>query len=290
MRVRSRGHALRRRRAPRAWCAIAALALALALSASPTVRAAPIDAYPRAAAAYIVIADGRPLWVRAAAAPRPPASLAKLLTALVLLDRGWRPGADIVVSARAAGVEGSRLGLRAGESLTAGDALTALLVRSANDACVALAEHAAGSLQAFAERMNARATRLGLRDSHFVHPCGLDAPGQKSSARDLLRVAIAAMEEPAIARIVALREAVVTTGGGRRLAMRNGNALLGRVDGVVGIKSGYTSSAGKCVIALARRGAHSVWLVMLDAPDRWWVAAGIIDAAFRELDAGGAAG
>ena len=72
--------------------------------------------------------------------------------------------------------------------------------------------------------------------------------------------------------------------------MHNGNALLGRVDGVVGIKSGYTSGAGKCVIALARRGAHSVWLVMLDAPDRWWVAAGIIDAAFRELDAGGAAG
>jgi len=268
------------------WCAI----IALALSAPPSIRASPIDAYPRAAAAYIVVADGRPLWVREAAAPRQPASLAKLLAALVLLEGGWRPEADIVVSARAAGVEGSRLGLRAGETLRTRDALTALLVRSANDACVALAEHAAGSLQAFAARMNARATALGLRDSYFVHPCGLDAPGQKSSARDLLRVATAAMAEPGIARIVALREAVVTTGGGRRLAMRNGNALLGRVDGVVGIKSGYTSGAGKCVIALARRGPHSVWLVMLDAPDRWWVAAGIIDAAFRELEAGGAAG
>lgn len=260
--------------------------LALAAGAGSVASAAPIDAYPRAAAAYIVVADGRPLWVRHPAAPQPPASLAKLLTALVLLERGWRPESPITVSTRAAGVEGSRLGLRSGETLLARDALVALLVRSANDACVALAEHAAGSLPAFAARMNARAAVLGLQDSHFVHPCGLDSPGQRSSARDLLRVAIAAMDEPEIARIVALREAVVMTGGGRRLAMHSGNALLGRVAGVVGIKSGYTNGAGKCVIALARRGPHSVWLVMLDAPDRWWVASGIIDAAFAQLEAG----
>lgn len=258
--------------------------LALAVVASRIAWAAPVDAYPRAAASYIVVTDGRPLWVRQPAAPRQPASLAKLLTALVLLEQGWRPEAQVRISARAAGIEGSRLGLRTGEVLLARDALVALLVRSANDACVALAEHAAGSLPAFAARMNARAAVLGLQDSHFVHPCGLDAPGQRSSARDLLRIAVAAMDEPEIARIVALRGAVVTTGGGRRLAMHNGNALLGRVAGVVGIKSGYTSGAGKCVIALARRGPHSVWLVLLDAPDRWWVAAGIIDAAFRELE------
>jgi serine-type D-Ala-D-Ala carboxypeptidase (penicillin-binding protein 5/6) len=119
-----------------------------------------------------------------------------------------------------------------------------------------------------------------------VQPCGLDAPGQHSSARDLLRLAIAAMERPEIARIVALPSATVSTVGGRRLSMKNGNALLGRVEGVVGIKSGYTGRAGKCVIALARRGEHSVWLVMLDAPNRWWVAAGIIDAAFGRIEAG----
>lgn len=282
------GSASWRRGAPHARSRVAALAIVLFAWTSAV--AAPIDAYPGAAAAYIVVADGRPLWVREAAVPRQPASLTKLLTALVLLEGGWHPEAEVVVSSRAAGVEGTRLGLRAGETIRARDALVALLVRSANDACIALAEHTAGSLPAFAARMNARAATLGLHDSRFVHPCGLDAPGQKSSARDLLRVAIAAMDEPEIARIVALREAVVTTGGGRQLAMHNGNALLGRVDGVVGIKSGYTSGAGKCVIALARRGPHSVWLVMLDAPNRWWVAAGVIDAAFRDLAARGTAG
>lgn len=252
--------------------------------------AVPVDAYPGAAAAYIVVADGRPLWLREPAARRQPASLAKLLTALVLLEDSWHADARIEVSPRAAAIEGSRLGLRAGESLRAEDALVALLVRSANDACVALAEHAAGSLERFAVRMNARAAELEMRDSHFVHPCGLDAPGQRSSARDLLRLAAAAMQMPAIARTVARPAATVVTQGGRRLAMHNGNALLGRVDGVVGIKSGYTRGAGKCVIVLAHRGPHSVWLVMLGAPNRWWVAAGIIDAAFRELDLQAAAG
>ncbi|MCC6596580.1 MAG: D-alanyl-D-alanine carboxypeptidase [Rhodanobacteraceae bacterium] len=266
--------------------AVAVLSCAVAARAD----AAPVDAYPGAAAAYIVVADGRPLWVREPATHRQPASLAKLLAALALLEGGWRGDALIEVGPRAAAIEGSRLGLRAGEALRAEDALTALLVRSANDACVALAEHAAGSLERFAARMNARAARLGMRDSHFVHPCGLDAPGQRSSARDLLRLAAAAMQEPRIARIVAMQAASVTTQGGRRLAMRNGNALLGRVAGVVGIKSGYTRGAGKCVIALAHRGPHSVWLVMLGAPDRWWVASGIIDAAFRELDVRATAG
>lgn len=244
----------------------------------------PTDAYPGAAASYIVVADGRPLWMRAVDQPRQPASLAKLLTALVLLEDGWQPDTGITTSAAAAAVGGSRLGLRRGERLQARDALTALLVRSANDACVALAEHAAGTLAAFAERMNARAATLGMSDSYFVHPCGLDAPGQRSSARDLLRLAIAAMAQPEIARTVALREAVVTSSAGRRFSMHNGNALLGRLDGIVGIKSGYTSGAGKCVIALARRGGHEVWLVMLDAPNRWWMADGLIEAAFGQLE------
>lgn len=262
-------------------------AIASALLASGPLAAAPTDAFPGAAAAYIVVADGRPLWVREAATPRQPASLTKLLTALVLLEGDWRPDAPVHISTRAADVEGSRLGLRAGEVLRAQDALTALLVRSANDACVALAESAAGSLPAFADRMNAKAAALGMSDSHFVHPCGLDAPGQKTSARDLLRLAIAAVDLPEIARIVALRHAIVTTHAGRRLAMRNTNLLLGQLDGVVGVKSGRTSGAGKCLIALAHRGAHTVWLVMLGASSRWWVAAGIIDAAFRDLESDG---
>ncbi len=246
---------------------------------------APVDGFPKAAAAaYIVVADGRPLWLRNPATPRQPASLTKLLTALVLLDTGWNPDSPVMVSARAAAIEGSRLGLRPGEAIRAGDALTALLVRSANDACVALAEHAAGSLEAFVARMNERARRLGMRDSRFVQPCGLDAPGQRSSARDLLLLAIRAMERPELARRVALSQAVVHTVGGRRLAMRSSNHLLERLPGAVGIKTGYTRGAGKCLIARVRRDGHDVWIVLLGAPDRWWVAAGMIEAAFARLE------
>ena len=248
------------------------------------------DPYPGAAAAYVVVADGRLLWAHQPTLPRQPASLAKLLTALVLLDEDWRPDAAVRVSARAAAVDGSRLGLRAGEVLSAGDALQALLVRSANDACVALAEHAAGSLAAFAARMNVRARLLDLQESHFVHPCGLDADGQHTSARDLLRIGDAAFEQADIARIVRLQNGAVYTRAGRRLAMHNGNALLGRVDGVIGLKSGYTEGAGKCAIEVVERGGHRVWLVILGAPNRWWVAAGIIDAAFQQAPASGAGG
>jgi len=280
-----RGAGRRRRSARRALLQVLA-AVAIATLAHGAVAApgdpsgVPIDRYPGAAAAYAVVIDGRLAWGRAIDAPRPPASLAKLLTAIVLLDRGWDPQEQIPVSATAAGMPAARLGLRAGDSLRAGDALAALLVRSANDACAALAEHAAGSLGAFAARMNERAAALGMRASHFVNPCGLDAPGQQSTARDLLRLAQAASEHPVIATAVAQRSASLATSSGQQLRFDNGNLLLGRVDGVVGMKSGFTSNAGRCLIALARRGTHQVWLVLLDAPDRWRVATGILFDAF----------
>lgn len=243
--------------------------------------AAPFDQFPGAAAAYLVAVDGRLRWSRNADLPRPPASLAKLLTAIVLLDDPrWDEAARVDVSAAAAAVEGSQLGLRRGEALRAGEALTALLVRSANDACIALAEHSAGSIGAFVERMNSRAAALGMSRSHFGHPCGLDAPGQQTTARDLLRIAGVALAHPAVAARVSLARAEVTTLEGRRLAFVNGNALVGRVEGVIGMKSGFTNRAGKCVIAVAQRGDHRVWLVMLGAEERWWTASGMIEAAF----------
>ncbi len=241
---------------------------------------APIDRYPGAAAAYGVIVDGQLAWGRAIDEPRAPASLAKLLTAIVLLDENWDPKAAIVVSKSAAAMPAVRLGLHAGDELAASDALIAMLVRSANDACAALVEHAAGSFAAFAQLMNERAQILGMRASHFVNPCGLDAPGQYSTVRDLLRMAQAAYAHPQIAAAVAKRNASLETAAGRHLRFDNGNLLLSQMDGVIGMKSGFTSTAGRCLIALARRGSHQVWLVMLDAPQRWSVASGILFEAF----------
>jgi len=261
----------------------AALALLCLWAAAPfPAEGEPPDAYPRAARAYLVAIDGQEVWARAADAQLPPASLTKIMTALLALEAGDRPGAWIEVSARAARETGSRAGLRAGEALSAEGALTATLVSSANDACLALAEHLAGSAAAFVERMNARAAALGLSATHFQNPCGHDAPGHLSSARDLLRLTRAALAFPEFRRLVALTEATVVTRGGRSLALRTHNLLLGRLRGAVGVKSGYTEGAGRCMVALAVRDGVEVLAVLLDSPDRWWTTSALLELAFDE--------
>lgn len=243
-----------------------------------------LDPYPRAAAAYLVVVDGVELWGHAPDRALPPASLTKLMTALVLLEH-WQPEAIVTVGPEAAAAPGSRIGLRAGDRLRLADAFDALLVASANDACLALAEHAAGSVERFVERMNRKAEALSLRATRFRNPCGLDAPGHLSSARDIHRLARHAMAEPELARAVAKRSVALRTLDGRRLGKPNGNHLLGRVPGAVGIKSGFTSRAGKCLAALVRRGEDEVTVILLDAPDRWWAASILIEDAFAALAA-----
>jgi serine-type D-Ala-D-Ala carboxypeptidase (penicillin-binding protein 5/6) len=257
-----------------------AAALVLAAVAAPPVAAPPLDRFPKAAAAYLVSIDGRVVWAGRPDEARPPASLTKIMTALVLLEGDWKPQAPITISRAAAAETGSRAGLRAGETLAAGDLLTLMLVASANDACVALAESAAGSVPAFVAAMNARAASLGLAATRFANPCGHDAPDQRSSARDLLALAERALTRPEFARAVALASAEVTTEGGRRLALPTGNHLLGSSPGVVGVKTGWTPAAGKCLVVLAERAGVRVLIVLLDAADRWWTAAALVEEAF----------
>lgn len=220
--------------------------------------------------------DGRPTWGAAIDRPLPPASLAKLLTAHALLREGWEPAAVVRVSRAAASIEGSRVGLRAGEQLSAEDLLTAMLVRSGNDACLALVEHAAGSLDAFLPRLDAAARALGLIATHITHPCGLDAPGMTTTARDLLRLGERSFADPRIALRGRAIEARIRTTAGREIRFRNSNALIGRDPEAVGLKSGYTSRAGRCLIAVAERDGHRVVLVMLNADERWWAASNLL--------------
>lgn len=274
------------------WPLAGACAVLLALAAAPgpgraaadVPRAAGAipDPYPAvSAASYLVEVDGRPLWGRAPDEPRAPASLTKIMTALLLLERGWVPEAPVAVSRRAAAETGTRLGLRPGDRLTARDALRAMLVGSANDACLALAEHAAGSAGEFVARMNRRAAALGLAATHFENPCGHDAPGQRSSARDLLTLTRAALALPEFRLTVGAARVRLTTRGGRTFDLPNHNLLVGRVDGARGVKTGYTPRAGKCVVALAVRAGVEVLVVLLGAPDRFWNAAGLLDLAFE---------
>ncbi len=264
------------------------LAAVLAVVALRTWGAAPpSDPFPNAeAASYLVAMDGRVVWERAASVPRPPASLTKIMTALVVLESGYRSDAIVEVSAAAASESGSRLGLKPGDRIRAGDLLDAMLVGSANDACLALAQHSMGSTRAFVAAMNARASAMGLGDTHFEDPCGHDRAGQVSSARDLRRLAEAALEKPAFARAVGLERVTVRTVAGRKLAVETSNKLLGSLPGAKGVKTGFTTGAGKCVVALAERDGHRVVAVLLDAPDRWWTAAALIERAFEEARAG----
>lgn len=235
------------------------------------------DPFPAAAAAYLVIVDGAPRWERAADARRQPASLAKLMTALLVLEDGNTDGA-VAVSRRAASARGARAGLREGERMSARGLLAAMLVGSANDACLALVERT-GDVAAFVGRMNARAAKLALRATRFGDPCGFDSDAQHSTARDLARLAEAFMAEPPLAALAGQRELEVVTAGGRPISVKTTNVLLEHFPGALGVKTGHTRRAGHNLIVLAERGGRRVLLVMLGARDRWWDAHGILEQA-----------
>jgi serine-type D-Ala-D-Ala carboxypeptidase (penicillin-binding protein 5/6) len=252
----------------------------LVLAAGFARAAAPGELFPGGAAAYVVQANGETLWSRSADRALSPASLTKIMTALLFIESGMPSDGVVVASANAQRATGSRLGLKKGERLRAADALAATLLNSANDACLALAEHVAGDKATFVRRMNRRAAELGLAQTHFTNPCGHDEPRHVSTARDVAALAHVAMREPRFAELVGTVERQITTLDGRRFALENKNELLGRYDGVVGVKSGYTPGAGKCLAALARRDGVSVMLVVLNGSNRWWDATAALDRAF----------
>lgn len=256
-----------------------ALFFGLWLLAQTALAASPPDPFPQVAAAYLVEVDGKAIWARQPDRCLPPASLTKLMTALLVLERR-RPDEIVTISKPASRESGARLGLKAGERLRVEDLLAATLLQSANDACHALADHLAGSEAAFVKRMNRRAQELGLRDTRFRNACGHDAPAHHSTARDVVRLARELLRHPQVIPLTSQRNVTITTVEGKRYEVANRNALIGRYDGALGLKTGYTAKAGKCLVAYARRGGHEVLLVMLHGQDRWWDTVDILDLAF----------
>lgn len=199
-----------------------------------------------------------------AAAELPMASVTKLMTALVVLEH-LRPDDVVTVAGPAPGIPGSTVGLRAGERLTVRDLMAALLVQSANDAAYALAYAVGrGSVARFVAMMNAKARELGLRETHFTRPDGLDAPNHHSSARDLFELGRLAMHRPLVRKLVRLRTATIA--GGRTL--HTWNDLLFSYPGTIGVKTGHTSAAGWNEVAAARRRGLTMYAVLLGSPTR----------------------
>jgi len=259
-------------------------ALCLTLAAFGGAALAAEDRYPDLAAAYLVEVGETTLWAGGQGRRLPPASLTKLMTALLVVE-DYRPDEWVTVSPRAAAATGARVGLRAGTRLKVSDLLAATLVRSANDTCLALAEHYAGSETAFVVRMNRRAETLGLNDTRFANACGFDAPGHYSTVGDLAILARLAMQFPVFAELVKQRDVQIQDARGAHYTLRNTNALVGTYPGTLGIKSGFTNGAGRCIAALVERKGVQVLLIMLNAQDRWWDAVGVLEHAFDHAPA-----
>ncbi len=268
-----------RRTAVRTLLILAAVLLALRVSGTEPAHACP--------ALVIEMPSGAILYEDHATQPWYPASVTKLMTVFVALSavRDHRIAFDtpLVVSARAASMPPSKMGFRPGSLVTLDNALKMLMVKSANDIAVVIAEGVSGSVEAFAEDMNSAARDLGLTQSHFVNPNGLPNPEHVSSARDLAILARALY-------LTFPEQASLFNIGAMRLGdniVRNHNDLLGRYPGADGMKTGFTCAAGFNVVASASQGGRKLIVVILGAPNprsRAAMAAALFDRGFAGID------
>lgn len=206
----------------------------------------------------------------------PPASTTKIVTAIVTLESGRSLKDLLKVSRTATRVPASKLYLRPGQTLTIRDLLYGLLLASANDASVVLAEGIGGSVAHFAEMMNKKAHQIGAINSHFTNPHGLTAPGHYSTARDLALLFRYAMKSATFREIVQTKMSSVTSHTRlrkrtivRRISVRNHNRLLWNFDGAIGGKTGYTFAARKCFVGAVRRNGVTLIVSILGSRDQW---------------------
>ena len=242
--------------------AVLLLAVAAAAALASVATAAPP---PVQAEAYLVqnVSTGEVLAAHDERERRPIASITKLMTALLAVERA-RLDEVVTVPAAAARIGEATLDLRSGERVTVADLVRAALVQSANDAANALAAHVGGgSVDRFVALMNARAAQLGLTDTHFVNPNGLDAPGHVSSARDVTKLARVAMRQPFIRETVTV---VRGTAAGRPIT--TWNDLLSTFPRLLGVKTGHTSGAGWSQVAAARGRGVTIYATLLGGRTR----------------------
>ena len=220
--------------------------------------------------------SGRVLYEYDAGKRMSPASLTKIMSALVILERGQLD--DLVtISPNAARAHKTHLRVKAGQIFRLEDLLKAMLIVSANDACLAAVEHVGGDEAQFVALMNAKATELGLADTHFSNGCGFDNPDHYSTAEDLATLSLIALDQPIFKQLVREERAVITpVSGHRAYVLHNTNRLLGRIPGVEGIKTGFTSKAGRCLIAKVSQNGSDLLLVILNSKRRWNTATNLI--------------
>lgn len=195
---------------------------------------------------------------------RKMASTTKIMTAIVVIENTPNLYETVTVSKKAASIGGSVLGLRTNDKVTINDLLYGLMLKSGNDTAIALAEAVGGSVEGFAVLMNNKAEELGLKDTHFVTPHGLDSDGHQTTAYELAKLANYALNNKKFREIVGTKNCTVTLSG-RSLNISNGNELLGNFEGVYGVKTGFTNGANRCLVTACKRGDKDLISVVLGA-------------------------
>lgn len=278
---------------------IGAAAVTPSIALAKKVTAQPVHARPamaahqfppwRVAPAHgILLKDlktGRVLYEHDAGKRLSPASLTKIMSALVILERG-RLDDLVTISPNAARAHKTHLRVKAGQIFRLEDLLKAMLIMSANDACLAAVEHVGGDEAQFVTLMNAKAVALGLVDTHFSNGCGFDNPDHYSTAEDLATLSVIALDQPTFRQLVREERAIITpVNGHHAYILHTTNKLLGRIPGVEGIKTGFTSKAGRCLIAKVSQNGSDLLLVILNSNHRWNTATNLISYGMQVADA-----
>ena len=255
------------------------LAAAAGFLAAVALLCGAVSAAPQLSARSAVLLDGttgRILCAKDAEHESLIASTTKIMTGLLAAE-SCDPAQVVTVPPEAAGIEGSSLYLRAGEQVTVRELLYGLMLQSGNDAAVALAVTCAGNQEAFVRQMNARARELGLRHTHFDNPHGLDSETHYSTAEDLGRLAMAALENDLFREVVSTKSITI---GSRSFV--NHNKLLRLYDGAMGVKTGYTKKAGRILVSAAERGGRRLIAVTISDPDDWNDHIKLLDCGFSQ--------
>lgn len=251
---------------------LAAALLACLPLCSPSVTAAAQSAETGLSAYAAILTEtstGEILYAKNANERCPMASTTKIMTAVVALEHGDL-AKPVQIAEKACGVEGSSIYLTAGEELTLEDLLYALMLESANDAAAAIAYEIAGGIEPFAELMNQTAERLGLSDSHFTNPHGLDDEAHYTTAADLAKLTAYALQNPKFRQIVSTYKHQIPLRGDEGVrVLLNHNKLLRMSEDVIGVKTGFTKRSGRCLVSAAEQDGVCVVAVTLNAPDDW---------------------
>lgn len=257
----------------------------------PILAFAPDEDLTARAAVLMDAATGKIIYQKEADLRLPPASTTKVATAILTLESGKSLGQKLVVSKEATRVPASKLYLRPGQSVRIEELLYGIMLASANDASVVLAEGIAGSVVRFGELMTKKAHEIGATNTHFSNPHGLTAPDHYSTARDLAILFRYAMKNPTFRDIVQTKFSSVNTTAlvkrklvPRRIAMRNHNRLLWGYDGAIGGKTGYTVAAQKCFVGAVQRNGATLIIAILGARDQWGDTKRLLEYGFDHYD------